>query len=96
MGYFDVQTNSWICQDKCLKPSSNYYVCGSTNHFTNFGILLEGSNSGCDPQYIFGKAVYDSTLALGIAAIVFICIFILAFLIFYIVTYYLALSGREN
>ena len=80
MGYFDVQTNSWVCQDKCLKPSSNHFVCGSTNHFTNFGVLLEGSSSGCDPQYIFGKAVYDSILALGIAGIVVCCgIMILAF-----------------
>ena len=80
MGYFDVQTNSWICQDKCLKSSSNNFVCGSTNHFTNFGILLEGVSSGCDPQYIFGKAIYDSILALGIAGIVCCCdILILAF-----------------
>ena len=64
MGYFDVQTNSWICQDKCLKPSSNNFVCGSTNHFTNFGVLLEGVSSGCDPQYIFGKAIYDSSFFL--------------------------------
>lgn len=47
-------------------------VCGKTNHFTNFAVLLEGSSSGCDPQYIFGKAIYDSILALGIAGILLI------------------------
>lgn len=78
LGFYATSSRSWICQDKCLTPSNESMVCGQTNHFTNFAVLLEGITSGCDPQFIFGKAIYDSTLALGIAGLILIfCMVIL-------------------
>ena len=47
LGYIDESKNppKWVCEDKCLQKS-NGLICGETNHFTNFAILLGGDGSG--------------------------------------------------
>lgn len=46
LGYLDesVSPPEWICADKCL-DSSDDYLCGKTDHFTNFALLLTGLTS---------------------------------------------------
>ena len=41
----------WECEDSCLQSNNEGQVCGETDHFTNFAILLRsdtiGNNGGC-------------------------------------------------
>lgn len=46
LGYFDEDRNRWVCEDPCLKEN-NGLLCGKSDHFTNFAILL-GANFGED------------------------------------------------
>lgn len=47
LGYLDenVKPPTWTCEDTCLSPGKNNQVCGETDHFTNFAILLSGGSS---------------------------------------------------
>jgi hypothetical protein len=49
LGYLDESTDppTWKCQDECLKEK-NDLLCGNTDHFTNFAILLTGGGGGGD------------------------------------------------
>lgn len=52
LAYFDETTSKWQCQDDCLEKKtmgSRETLCGTTDHLTNFAILLSGggSNSKC-------------------------------------------------
>ena len=55
----------WRCQDKCLKTKSNN-LCGKTDHFTNFAILLAGlPPDECDDSggyYVTGSLKGDMLL----------------------------------
>ncbi len=53
LGYFDESTKSWKCEDECLESKGGGVVCGTTNHFTNFAILLSsGGSSKCDAENV--------------------------------------------
>lgn len=41
LNYYDEDKGEWVCTDPCLE-ASNDLICGFTNHFTNFAILLGG------------------------------------------------------
>jgi len=77
LGYWNEETNEWKCQDECLDESSDGTVCGTTDHLTNFALLLDGSRGG----YLDNKCGRNSeyavfgwlTLAFVIAALVCIC-----------------------
>jgi len=51
LGYLDESKSppAWVCEDECL-TNKDGQMCGKTTHFTNFAILLGGSNAGgkCD------------------------------------------------
>lgn len=42
LGYFDEHDKAWVCEDACLEVDKGGKVCGTTDHFTNFAVLLEG------------------------------------------------------
>jgi len=42
LGFFNVKTNEWECQDSCLEQQGNR-LCGRTDHLTSFALLLEGN-----------------------------------------------------
>lgn len=46
LGFIDetVEPAKWVCSDPCLKRVDNT-ICGKTDHFTSFAILLEGGLS---------------------------------------------------
>ena len=49
MGFLDAK-DKWRCQDPCLSKNQNGQLCGITDHFTNFALLLSGANGkGSDP-----------------------------------------------
>jgi hypothetical protein len=41
LGYYDESRGAWGCQDECLEQRGDM-VCGKTDHFTSFAILLTG------------------------------------------------------
>lgn len=46
MGYLEISTGKWICEDECLEKSNNKnMLCGETDHLTSFALLLTGNNS---------------------------------------------------
>ena len=45
MSYYDEDTQTWKCQDHCLKLQ-NDTLCGETDHLTNFALLLSGGGGG--------------------------------------------------
>ncbi|MCB9727208.1 MAG: hypothetical protein H6744_21665 [Deltaproteobacteria bacterium] len=47
LGFLDESTNppSWKCEDPCLKKKGGT-LCGQTDHFTNFALLLGGGYGG--------------------------------------------------
>lgn len=42
LGFFDEETGAWRCQDVCLQANAGK-LCGKTDHFTTFAILLSGA-----------------------------------------------------
>ena len=54
LGYLDESKSppKWECEDRCLQIDDNDLICGETDHFTNFALLLDGKSgngrSGCD------------------------------------------------
>ena len=74
LGYFDEDSQEWICEDPCLKQEGNT-LCGSTNHFTSFAVLFSGIQGDCSnnngEQYIFEEGWQDSLLILGCTLIIF-------------------------
>ena len=72
----------WRCQDKCLKKK-NKNLCGKTDHFTNFAILLAGlPPEECDDsgEYVTGSLKGDMLL---------IWLFIGFFVLLWVVLYFL-------
>lgn len=47
LAYFDDGNGTWKCQDECLKGASDggSFLCGKTDHFTSFAVLLGGSGA---------------------------------------------------
>lgn len=86
LGYLDELDSppTWKCVDKCVKEKDNK-ICGTTDHFTNFAILLGGAGGDCgdDAQYVTGDATGDLLLVLGLVVLFFaICV-----MVYVIVTY---------
>jgi len=80
LAFYDRATDSWICQDRSVRRESNsfgiLFLCGFTNHFTNFAVLLVGAQNGNgssdDQLYFTGDWRGDVSVAGGIALIILI------------------------
>jgi len=44
LGFFDEHDKQWRCEDTCVEVNDKGQVCGSTDHFTNFAVLLSGGD----------------------------------------------------
>ena len=62
LGFLDesLQPPEWICEDSELVEKFNGLFCGTTNHFTNFGLLLDGGNSNNDCEDSFDWVTRNS------------------------------------
>lgn len=92
LGYIDESKSppEWVCEDSCLEVSDGM-ACGTTDHFTNFAILLDGGgNAGFDPcassssDYVTGEWWGDIALAGGCM----MSCFVLGLLFVWLVTFY--------
>lgn len=50
LAFFDEGRGRWVCEDECLSvraagAGGDRQVCGKTNHFTSFAVLLGGASS---------------------------------------------------
>lgn len=69
LGYLNEKTKTWVCEDECLSANDKGQLCGSTNHFTNFALLLtggSGSSDKCRDDLVYitgGKVVSVDNLA---------------------------------
>jgi hypothetical protein len=64
LGYIN-KDGVWACQDKCLDQSKSTLICGKTDHFTSFAVLLSGGEYGCD-TFITGTWQGDFALAASV------------------------------
>ena len=81
LAFYDRPTGQWICQDRSVRRETDIfgilYLCGLTNHFTNFAVLLVGNQNGNgssddDQLYFTGDWRGDVSVAGGIALILLI------------------------
>jgi len=88
LGFFNPNSGKWVCEDVCLDIDDDGRACGSSDHFTNFAILLSGGNgSGGGPcgssanTYIFDEGWKDGLLIGGVtvAAGLVCCIVVVVF-----------------
>jgi len=69
LGYLN-DSGEWVCQDYCLTSNSNF-LCGFTDHLTNFAILLDSNGGGsddCDSESYAGVGI-ATAVSVGIALI---------------------------
>ena len=66
LGFWDDSKSppEWHCEDRCLKKKNERTLCGKTEHFTNFAILLSGIDDPCDDDdnYVTGSLTGDMLL----------------------------------
>ena len=80
LGFFNEQKGEWECEDECTKDenlNNKRAVCGKTDHFTTFALLLSSGNesSGCDDDAAFVTGSADGD------GILFACVIALAIMI---------------
>ena len=50
LSFFDEKKGEWRCQDECLSTDGKEdLICGTTDHLTNFALLLSGRSGKDDP-----------------------------------------------
>ena len=85
LGYLEETTNPprWRCQDNCLQQKNrtgDALLCGSTDHLTNFALLLGGGKNGGGPcesgsvAYITGSSKGDLILSLCMVGAAILCV----------------------
>ena len=88
LGFINEEKNppEWECEDSCIEEDSGR-ACGTTRHFTNFAILLDGGKYGgatctsTEEDFIFDEWWQDLLLALALVLFVGCCLIVLAALL---------------
>lgn len=85
LAFFDEEESQWVCEDLCLDIDDDGRACGSTDHFTNFAILLSGGSGGAGGQcssasedYILDAAWQDLTLVASFCGAAIVCCVLVA------------------
>ena len=76
LAFYESVDDHWKCEDDCLKQKGNT-VCGKTEHFTNFAILLGGNGGGgCedDGDFILKNEKEDGILIAAVVAGLWSCL----------------------
>jgi hypothetical protein len=73
-----------VCQDKCLQEK-NQWICGNTDHFTSFAVLLGGSAGGGGGDECGGSSTEGTSVIvwLSLAAILAAIIIVVSAITFY-------------
>ena len=82
LAYYDLHKNRWVCEDKCVEKNSAGLICGDTDHFTSFAILLGAVSEGecSDNSFITGSATGDLILVAScVALICVLCVLLVVF-----------------
>lgn len=87
LGFIDTSVfpSRWVCEDKCLKKKDDQ-VCGKTDHFTSFAVLLGSFNADCganDNIMMFDATWKDSLLIAITAIVVVFTLIVIALLLAY-------------
>ena len=80
LAYFESKNEKWICQDKCLEKNSNNQICGKTDHFTSFAILLGGGLGECGDDYPYVTGSFQGDLIL-VGSVAAFCVMVGVFVI---------------
>ena len=88
LGFIDEEQKPpvWVCQDSCLRKGRDQQLCGTTDHFTSFALLLGGgSNGGCgvgdSEDFIFDTQWKDYLLIAVVSVAIIACLLIAAVLL---------------
>ena len=84
LGFLDESRNppEWVCEDYCLDENNSGLYCGSTDHFTNFALLLTGSNApDCASDEDWVTNSWWGDLVLLFTCVVFVCFIMLTVII---------------
>jgi len=100
LGFLDTKQNRWTCEDSCLQDRDGLF-CGSTRHFTNFALLLEGnsnSENGCGEtnDFILGSWWKDLILAASCALFMFSCGILVVFVVTWVKPIRRCMYGKEG
>ena len=84
LGFIDEtkEPPEWKCEDRSVKKNKDGLVCGKTDHFTNFAILLTGVNEECgdNKDYVTGSYAGDLILvACFVGVVICICLLVIVF-----------------
>lgn len=85
LGFINEDKNppEWECEDSCVEANDGR-ACGTTRHFTNFAILLDGGKYGgsacgsSDEDFIFDEWWQDLLLIQGLVVAVTCCLVLVA------------------
>ena len=85
LGFLNEETSPprWECEDTCLEESDDGFLCGTTDHFTNFALLLSGGDNGCEAEndLIFDEAWKDGVLIGAVTILILLCLLIATILL---------------
>ena len=85
LGYLDEANGEWKCEDTCPENKKNRFVCGQTDHLTNFALLLLGNLENGNPCESQARNSTISWISLGLvaAAVVYVAIGVLCIEVYY-------------
>ena len=69
LAYFDVTSNTWLCEDLSLASNGQGQLCGVTGHLTSFALLL---GSGDGSSYFFNSSIAWVSLGFLIGSILIV------------------------
>lgn len=73
LAFFNESKGRWFCQDSDLQRGSKIgdktTLCGGSDHFTNFAVLLVGQNQGSSYNYFTGTWRGDVGIAGGLLVV---------------------------
>ena len=68
-----LQPPEWKCEDYCLHQTESGFICGETDHFTNFAILLENGRTGSKDSCNSFSADWVTHSARGDLILILVC-----------------------
>ena len=79
LSYFDLKKEKWVCEDECLLLTDKEdQLCGTTDHLTNFALLLNGKGKSnadlCHSNQDLTLAWISMGMVAGAMLIISLCV----------------------